>query len=117
LAFNPGTNDVRTSLSLRIAKSLISAGASVAAHDPVAIEEARQLMPEIDYRHDLYDAASGADLLLLLTSWPEYGSLDTGRLLEAMQTPLIFDGQNALDSGGLVGSGFRYRSVGKPDPE
>ena len=117
LAFNPGTNDVRTSLSLRIAKSLIDAGASVAAHDPVAIEEARQLMPEIDYRDDLYDAASGADLLLLLTSWPEYGDLDGGRLRETMRTPQIFDGQNAMNSGDLVASGFGYRSIGKPAPE
>jgi UDPglucose 6-dehydrogenase len=117
LAFNPGTNDVRTSLSLRIARSLISAGASIAAHDPVAIEEARQLMPEIDYSDDLYDAASGADLLLLLTSWPEYGNLDPGHLLETMRTPLVFDGQNAMDNVSLVTRGFRYRSVGKPDPE
>ena len=117
LAFNPGTNDVRTSLSLRIARSLMSAGVSIAAHDPVAIEEARQLMPEIDYRDDLYDAASGADLLLLLTSWPEYANLDGDRLLESMRTPLIFDGQNAMNSGDLVASGFGYRSIGKPAPE
>ena len=117
LAFNPGTNDVRTSLSLRIARSLLSAGASIAAHDPVAIEEARQLMPELDYRDDLYDAASGADLLLLLTSWPEYGNVDGGRLRETMRTPLIFDGQNAMDSDDLIATGFGYQSIGKPAPE
>jgi len=115
LAFNPGTNDVRTSLSLRIARSLMDAGASVAGHDPVAIDEARELMPDIDYRTDPYDAASDADLLLVLTAWPAYRKLDPGRLREAMRTPRVFDGQNALDRAGLTEAGFSVRSVGRPD--
>ncbi len=114
LAFKPGTNDVRTSLALRILQQLEDLGAEIAAHDPVAIEEARQLMPHVQYCEDPYEAADGADLLMLLTDWPEYLDLDFDRLGARMRQRKIVDGRNLLDGNDVVAHGFDYRGVGKP---
>ena len=112
LAFKPGTNDVRTSLSLRIIRSLTDAGALVVGHDPVAIDEARELMPDIEYNDDVYDGANDAELILILTGWNEYRELNLDRLHESMSVPRIYDGQNLISSDLAGRSGFEYRSVG-----
>jgi UDPglucose 6-dehydrogenase len=114
LAFKPGTNDVRTSLALRILQQLADLGVEIVAHDPVAIEEARLLMPHVQYCEDPYDAADGADLLMLLTDWPEYRDLDFDRLGARMRQRKIMDGRNLLDGNDIVAHGFDYRGVGKP---
>ena len=116
LAFKPGTNDVRTSLSLRIVQQLRDLGADIAAHDPIAIEEARALMPQVRYCADVYDAADGADLVMVLTDWPEYAGLDFERLGARMRQRKLLDGRNQLDGAEVAGHGFVYRGVGRPAP-
>ena len=116
LAFKPGTNDVRTSLSIRIMQQLRDLGADIAAHDPIAIEEARALMPQVRYETDVYDAAEGADLVMVLTDWPEYAGLDFERLGVRMRQRRLLDGRNLLDAGEVAGHGFIYRGVGRPAP-
>ena len=113
LAFKPGVNDVRTSLSLRIIRQLQELGADVVAHDPLAVEEARELMPHAAYADDVYAAAEGADVVLLLTDWPEYSLIDFERLGALMNSRKIVDGRNLFDTAELAAHGFQWRGVGR----
>jgi UDPglucose 6-dehydrogenase len=112
LAFKAGTNDVRTSLSLRVIDQLEREGATIRAHDPVAIPEAEKIKPNIQYFQDPYQAVTGAEALLILTDWPEYRELDYSTLKLKMNSPNIVDGRNILDAKRMVELGFRYKGVG-----
>ena len=114
MAFKPGTNDVRTSLSIRIIQQLLDLGANISAHDPIAIEDARQIMPHLRYCDTEIEAVSGADLLMILTDWPQYADLDWSTLGNAMRQKCIVDGRNLLDPGFVEHLGFRYSGVGHP---
>ena len=113
LAFKPGANDVRTSLSLRIIRQLQDLGADVVAHDPLAMEEARELMPLVAYADDPYAAVEGADVALLLTDWPEYRAIDFERFGAAMKSRKMVDGRNLFDTAILTAHGFEWRGVGR----
>jgi UDPglucose 6-dehydrogenase len=117
LAFKPGTNDVRTSLSVRIIDRLQNLGATVCMHDPVAIEEAKMLLPSIETAETPYTAAGGADLVMLLTDWPEYLALDWPMLASKLRSKVIFDGRNALDPVACTAAGLRYHGVGRAAQE
>ena len=114
LAFKPGTDDVREAPALEIIASLIEAGITVRAHDPVAVENARRTLPNIASCPDVYTAASGADALLLATEWCEYRSIDWVAIREAMRGTLVIDGRNTLDGALLSSLGFAYVGVGRP---
>jgi len=113
LAFKAGTNDVRTSLALRIIDRLQDLGAEIHAHDPQAIPEAKELKPDIEYFEDSYEAVRHADALVILTDWPEYRDLDYAKLGEQMTTPKIVDGRNMLDALRMRKLGFQYKGVGR----
>ncbi|MFP4646743.1 MAG: UDP-glucose dehydrogenase family protein [Candidatus Bipolaricaulota bacterium] len=113
LAFKPGTNDVRTSLSLEVIDQLRNQGAEIKAHDPQAIPEARELKPDLDYFSDPYRAAEHSDALLILTDWPEYNSLDYAEIAERMTCPRVIDGRNTLEPGRLKDLGFQYAGIGR----
>jgi len=112
LAFKAGTNDVRTSLSVRILDELVRQGVDVAAHDPVAMEEARAIYPEVAYHADVYGAAEGASVLVLMTEWPEYMELDFREIAGRMDSPNIVDTRNLLDPALLRRIGFKYVGMG-----
>jgi UDPglucose 6-dehydrogenase len=112
LAFKAGTNDVRTSLSLRIIEQLEREGAIIRAYDPLAIPEARKIKPNIEYCEDPYEAVYHADALLILTDWPQFEQLDYYRIKENMASPCIIDGRNVLDAQNLRELGFKYMGVG-----
>lgn len=98
LAFKPGTDDMREAPSLPIIASLLEAGAQVAAHDPVAADKARAMLPaEVQLASEVMDALQDADAALLVTEWPEYMELDFDEVRKAMRRPLWLDGRNALD--------------------
>ena len=115
LAFKEGTDDVRESPAIAIVRKLVRQGAEVCAHDPAAMDKAREALgaTQILYAHDEYDAAAGSDALLLLTPWEQYGRLDLQRLQSAMKAPLIFDGRNMYAPDEMAGAGFVYHSVGR----
>lgn len=113
LAFKPGTNDVRTSLSVRIIDRLQNLGASVVMHDPVAMEEAQALLPGVEAVPTPYAAADNADLVMLLTDWPEYLALDWSRMSANLRSKVVFDGRNALDAKACIAAGLQYDSVGR----
>ena len=113
LAFKAGTNDVRGSLSLRIMGMLMQAGATVCGHDPVAIPEAKEVLPQATYCEDPYQAVQDADAILVFTDWPQYQQLSYQKIASSMRTPNLLDGRNALDPDGIKRLGFNYWSIGR----
>jgi UDPglucose 6-dehydrogenase len=118
LAFKGGTDDIRESPALAIAKHLLSEGCEVAAFDPAAMPRAQEVLGNaVTFAPDAYAAARGADALLVLTDWEEFAELDLAKLREVMRHPVILDGRNVFDPARLAKHGFRYVSIGRADIE
>ncbi|MCC6749391.1 MAG: UDP-glucose/GDP-mannose dehydrogenase family protein [Deltaproteobacteria bacterium] len=116
LAFKPQTDDVREAPARTICKLLLDAGATVRLHDPVARQTfAADLPPSnrVIYCDSNYDAALGADALLLVTEWPAYRRPDFRRVKSMMRTPSLYDGRNIWDAEMVRGLGFRYVGIGQ----
>ena len=114
-AFKPGSDDVRDSPALDVAQILHGLGAEVTVHDPQAIENARLAWPELRYADSVPAAAAGADLVLLLTDWPEYAAISPDELGEVTAARRIIDGRYALDPAAWRAAGWHYRASGIPD--
>jgi UDPglucose 6-dehydrogenase len=115
LAFKPNTDDVRFAPSISLAKMLLSEGVAVRAYDPQATEKAKAVLGEITYCADAYEAAKGADAILIVTEWDEFHHLEWERLLSLVEQPLVIDGRNMFSPNQIMGQGFRYVSVGRAD--
>ena len=114
LAFKPGTDDVREAPALVLAEDLVTAGATVVATDPVAIETARKVLGDrIRYAESNYDCAKGADALALLTEWREYRQPNFSRLASLMAGRALFDGRNAWSPSEVMDAGFSYSGIGR----
>jgi UDPglucose 6-dehydrogenase len=114
LAFKPNTDDMREAASLVLIEELLAAGATVVAHDPVAMHETqRRLGDRIEYADSNYDALAGADALVIVTDWNEYRHPDFGRIKQALKAPVVVDGRNLYDWRKMHGLGFRYASIGR----
>ena len=117
LSFKGDTDDIRDSPAMDLVKKLLAAGASVSAYDPAAMEKAQSVLPASDnlsYAFNAYEAAEGADALLILTDWKEFGRLDLQRLNLALKFPIIIDGRNLYKPAVMHEHGFTYVSVGRP---
>lgn len=114
LAFKDGTDDVRQSPSLKLARKLIDAGVRVAGHDPHANAAAGAEEPGIELHEDPYGAAEGANCLVVCTPSPQFAELDLARLKGVMTTAVIVDTCNLLDPGRMAASGFTYLPNGRP---
>jgi UDPglucose 6-dehydrogenase len=114
LAFKPNTDDVRFAPSLALVKSLLDEGADVRAYDPEAMEKAKSVLPNITYCSNPYQAAEGADAIVIVTEWDEFRRIDWDRLRLAVERPLVVDGRNMLDATEVTRCGFHYVSVGRP---
>jgi UDPglucose 6-dehydrogenase len=112
LAFKPNTDDMREAPSLSIIPVLVERGATIQAFDPEA-GEARQLLRDIIFADGPYDAADGADALVILTEWDQFRALDLGRVKAAMRAPLVIDLRNIYVPAEMQARGFRYVSVGR----
>ena len=115
LAFKPNTDDVRFAPSIALVKSLVSEGAHVRAYDPEAMEKAKSMLPNITYCSNPYEAAEGADAIVIVTEWDEFRVLDWERLLSTVEHPLIIDGRNVFAPEEISRNGFRYVSIGRVD--
>ncbi len=114
LSFKPETDDMRESAAIPIVGSLLADGASIRAFDPAAMGNARELLPAaVTYCQDAYDAAAGADCLVLLTEWNQFRSLDLGRLKAAVRRPLLVDLRNVYEPEKMREAGFEYVCVGR----
>jgi UDPglucose 6-dehydrogenase len=113
LAFKANTDDMREASSLVLAARLQADGATVAAYDPIAEEEARRLMPGVDLVGSALEAVDGADAAILVTEWPEFAELDWAVVKERMSGGLIVDGRNFADREAVVAAGFTYEGIGR----
>ena len=114
LAFKPNTDDMREAKSVEVINALLQRGATVRAYDPVAIENARSILPSrVVYCDSPYAAASGADAVALVTEWNEFKFLNLERLRSVMRRPLIFDGRNLWEPERMRRLGFEYHSIGR----
>ena len=114
LAFKPETDDMREAPSLILIDLLLKAGVTVKVYDPVAMDECRRRIDDkVIYSQNMYDAAEGADALMLVTEWKEFRIPNTDTLLAKMHGRLILDGRNILDAEELRLAGFEYHCIGK----
>ena len=113
LAFKEDTDDLRESPSIVVAEMLMERGATVHAHDPIAMANAAQRLPDLHLFESQYEAARGTDAVLLCTPWREYLDTDFFRLAAEMRGDLLLDGRNFLDPAAVRASGLRYEGVGK----
>ncbi|MGB7405971.1 MAG: UDP-glucose/GDP-mannose dehydrogenase family protein [Pacificimonas sp.] len=113
LAFKPDTDDMRESPALDILPMLIEAGATVVAHDPVAMQVATPMLPGVEMAANSYDALAGADAAVLITEWNEYRALDLGRMKIAMSEPIFVDLRNVYPPSDMREAGFTYSSIGR----
>jgi len=115
LAFKGGTDDIRESPALLIVQSLLQEGCKVVAYDPAAADRAREaLSSKLELADSAYDAAKGADALLILTEWEEFAALDLKRLYAQLKYTIVIDGRNLLDPEMMAENGFTYYSIGRP---
>jgi UDPglucose 6-dehydrogenase len=113
IAFKPRTDDLRESPALTLIDSVLSEGATVAAHDPEAMPNAKAIFGDkITFVEHPYDAVNGADALVLVTEWRQYQNPDFARIKGAMRTPVLLDGRNIWSTYGLRAQGFAYQGIG-----
>jgi len=113
LAFKPETDDMRDAPSVEIINGLVGGGAVISAYDPVAEDEARKLLPDIEYAGDEYEAAKNSDVLVFLTEWNQFRALDMERIKSSMKVPRIADLRNIYDPDDMREMGFEYVGVGR----
>src|SRR5690606_27446145 len=114
LAFKPHTDDIREAPALYNINALLNEGASVRAHDPEAMDNVKKVLGDkISYFEDAYDAAEGADAILIATEWPEFRTPDFDRLSSVVRNKVIFDGRNLYDLSLMRDLGYTYYSIGR----
>ena len=114
LAFKPNTDDMREAPSMSIITQLLKHGATVVAYDPVAMENAKHVLPAaVSYAKDAYSAAKGADAVAVVTEWNEFQQIDLVRLARGMNTLVLFDGRNIYEPAKVKSLGFMYYGMGR----
>jgi UDPglucose 6-dehydrogenase len=118
LSFKPRTDDMREAPSKAVIEALLEQGALIRAFDPKAQQTARRLFGDrVYYAQTAYDAADGADAVLLVTEWNEFRRPDFDRLKGLLKNPVIFDGRNQYDAARMAQRGFYYVPMGKTPVE
>jgi UDPglucose 6-dehydrogenase len=114
LAFKGGTDDIRESPALFLVRALVQEGSKITAYDPAAMERAQDVVRSgVTFVNSAYEAAHGADALLILTEWEEFANLDLDRLRRELKYPIVIDGRNLYDPEVMAARGFTYYSVGR----
>jgi UDPglucose 6-dehydrogenase len=115
LSFKPNTDDIRDSPALPIVQGLIDGGATVRAFDPEAMDGCRPLFPTAVFCDNAYEAAEGADALVIATEWNQFRKLELDRLHQLLRQPLVIDLRNLYEPEKMAAAGFRYISIGRPE--
>ncbi len=114
LSFKPRTDDMREAPSVVIINRLLEMGATVRAHDPEAIKEAKRIFGDrISYSHNHYEILNGADALAIVTEWNEYRNPDFDKIRTFLVHPLIFDGRNLYEPQRMRDAGYEYYPIGR----
>ena len=118
LAYKGGTDDLRESPAIAIIRSLLHEQCSIVVYDPAAMTRAKQSLDgDVTFAEDAYQAAVGADALLILTDWEEFSSLDLTRIKSVLRYPIVIDGRNLYSTETMQNHGLLYVSVGRPTTE
>ncbi len=113
VSFKPNTDDMRDAPALDIISSLQKKGAKVRAYDPEAMDEAKPLLPGVNWCEDAYDCAKNASVLVIITEWDQFRALDLNALGNAMADKTIVDLRNIYDPAEVRALGFDYTSIGR----
>jgi UDPglucose 6-dehydrogenase len=112
LAFKAGTDDVRDSPALGVARELLLRGARVRAYDPAAAANAARELPDLEITDSAEAAFDGADVAVVATEWPAFRTLDWAAARDRLRRPLVVDGRRLLDHATMTGLGYTYLAVG-----
>ena len=104
---------MRDAPSLDIIETLHFLGAKIRAFDPAAESKAKELLPEVIFCPDPYETAKGAEVLVIMTEWPEFREIDLKKLKKLMASPKVVDGRNIFDPAKMRKLGFKYISIGR----
>jgi UDPglucose 6-dehydrogenase len=113
-AFKPDSDDVRDSPALNVAGQIQLQGATVNVFDPQAMDNSRALFPTLNYATSAFEACEGADVVLVLTEWEEFRSIDPVALKATVRSASVIDGRNCLDAAAWCAAGWFYRALGRP---
>lgn len=113
LSFKPETDDMREAPAIEIIREMQKRGAAVKAFDPVAMEEAKHSLPDIEYAKDEYDAIDGVDAMVIITEWNQFRALDMDRVKQLLNAPKIVDLRNIYEPKEMKELGFEYVGVGR----
>ncbi|PAC34384.1 UDP-glucose dehydrogenase family protein [Caldifermentibacillus hisashii] len=114
LSFKPNTDDMREAASIIVSKELIAEGAEVVAYDPVAVENAKKVLPqEVVFTESIEDALENADMAFILTEWAQIKELDLNIYVQKMKQPIIFDGRNCYNLNEVQKYTIEYHSIGR----
>jgi UDPglucose 6-dehydrogenase len=114
LAFKPNTDDIREAPALYLIEELLKAGATVAAFDPEAMKNVRDVVGDkISFSENQYDALNNCDALIVATEWSEFRTPDFEKMTQRMKSKVIFDGRNVFDLSQMKDLGFYYESIGR----
>jgi UDPglucose 6-dehydrogenase len=117
LSFKPNTDDLREAPALEIAHLLYNEGAKIRAYDPLSNDLAKNLLPDGTYlAKDAYDAAHGANAVVIVTEWNEFKQLDLRNLKQSLAQPVVIDGRNIYDPQEMEAAGFQYFGIGRGRP-
>ncbi|MGC1277149.1 MAG: UDP binding domain-containing protein, partial [Xanthobacteraceae bacterium] len=117
LTFKPNTDDTRDSPAIPLITALHDLGATVRGYDPAGMEQAKRLLPDIDYCNSAYDAAEGANAVVIATEWEQFRALDLVRLKGVMAQPVIVDLRNIYRPEEMSRAQFRYVAIGRAGVE
>lgn len=115
LSFKPDTDDMRFAPSVDIIPMLQESGARIKAYDPQAMEISKKSLKDIEYCRSPYDAAEGADALVILTEWKEFKAMDLAKIKLSLKQPVIIDGRNIFEPSDVKKAGIRYISMGRKE--
>ncbi|WP_316862085.1 UDP-glucose/GDP-mannose dehydrogenase family protein [uncultured Cohaesibacter sp.] len=113
LTFKPNTDDMRDAPSISIIQALQDGGAIINAFDPEGTEEARKILHDVSYFSNAYEAARGADALVIVTEWDTFRALDLGRMKEELNSPVLVDMRNIYRRDDVEQAGFAYHCIGR----
>jgi UDPglucose 6-dehydrogenase len=117
LTFKPNTDDIREAPSLTIIRGLEKAGARIKAYDPAGMEEGKKKLKKVRFQNNLYEAAQGAEALILVTEWNPFRNIDWARMKGLLKRPLVIDLKNMYEPVKMHALGFKYVCVGRPTVE
>jgi len=114
LTYKANTDDLRESPAVEIVRSLVGLGAKIRAYDPEGMANAQRLLAGIEFAGDPYEAMDGAAVLVILTEWPEFATLEPARVSATLARPVVVDTRNLYDPDDMTAAGLEYHSVGRP---